>query len=125
MIRSENTNDIDEKVYGCIKSLFFLSAFHCVVEINSLAKNISYGCLETIVLYFWYFFWYIGGILVLVSNGKINDLCTGLILAHLIFYTIIALLNVSSAYKEIKKILRRDNNNNNANDPQEILINNV
>jgi hypothetical protein len=103
------------------KNYFFLAALHFIVEFCHLMNKTEYGCLESSILCVWYFVWYIGSLATLVSNKKINDLCTGIILAHLIAYTILLITYVSKMIIECRKIIVQrnnidiDNNNNNNN----------
>lgn len=101
LIRSENS-DVNERIYERIIELFFLNAFHFITEISSLINKTKYGCLESFVLCFWYFVWYCGSFIALVINEKINDLCTGVIFGHLIFYTCVSILFAFDAFLEYK-----------------------
>lgn len=115
LIRSENSS-VNERIRERIAELFFLSAFHFIADISSLINKTKYGCIESIILCFWYFAWYVGSIIALVFYAKVDDLCTGVILGHLSFYTCVSILYALHVFLEYTKNIRNI-------DQQENLIN--
>jgi hypothetical protein len=124
LIKSINS-DVDAKIYERIEELFFLCALHFIVEFCYLINKTEYGCLESSILCVWYFVWYIGSVATLVSNKKINDLCTGVILGHLITYTILLITYVCKIILECRKSVMQRNNNGNNGGEDHLIDNNV